>query len=552
MATELISEYIDQAAIKAQTDFFISQLAALKKAYEDINNSSITLKGASTTKELAAGLNSVANASKIASDAQDRLAVATQKYDTVLKNANATTKDKKSASAEVIQAQKQYEQALITSEKAEQASLRTSKLREDQVRKTAKAVSDSADIPFTHNLNTDGTVNEPSQGATTGAIVTDVEKAQVQGILTAKEYAEAQKGVSASFVQSQANAQKYAVTQKEIDLALVQDKLQAQKRTAELKNHVREETAVKGSIEQRRAALVRLNAVYDNLSPQERNSAAGQRLQKITLGITEQLKQLEAASGRAQRNVGNYPVNSFNGLKAQLKDVTDQYNNLSKAEQKSSQGQELKGKIDTISKSLKDFGDTSTISFSKAYSGIRILANIIPGLGISGIFLLAGQAIAATVEWVKELGGKVVDFAEKMKVLKDVNFKAIESFGTQRSEVEALTAVIKDGNISLDDKSRALKTLIALDPQHLKGLTLANIAHKDGKEILTGYIDLLRRKAELEAAGSVQTDVSKEAYKLEVIKGMLRKRLMATKTNYDDLTEEELKYVDKVKTSTGR
>jgi hypothetical protein len=280
MAEELISSYIDQSAIKAQTDFFLGQIATLKRAYEDLSNSGATLKGASNTKELAAGLNSVINASKLAADAQDRLAIATQKYDTVLKNANATTKDKKNASTEVIQAQKQYEQALTTSEKAEQASLRTSKLREDQVRKTAKAVSDSADVPFTHNLNPDGTINEPSQGKTAGGIVTDVEKAQVQGILTAKEYAEAQKGVSASFVQSQSNAQKYAVTQKEIDLALAQDKLQAQKRTAELKNQVREEIAVKGSIEQRRAALVRLNAVYDNLSPQERNSAAGQRLQK--------------------------------------------------------------------------------------------------------------------------------------------------------------------------------------------------------------------------------------------------------------------------------
>jgi hypothetical protein len=139
-----------------------------------------------------------------------------------------------------------------------------------------------------------------------------------------------------------------------------------------------------------------------------------------------------------------------------------------------------------------------------------------------------------------------------MKVLRDVNFKAIESFGAQKSQIEALTAVINDGNTSLDDKSRALKTLIELDPQHLRGLTLANIAHKDGKEILTGYIDLLRRKAELEAAGAVQGDASKEVYKLEVIKDLLRKRLMATKTNYDDLTEEELKYVDKVKTSTGR
>jgi hypothetical protein len=545
------------AEVERQKSLIVGYFKEILTGAEQFNNLKISFANLSGgIADFTRANNQLATSSDNVAKAQARVDIAIKNYDDTLKKANATTKETNAANQQVVQAQKQLAEAIKTTNIEEREALKTDKLREDQARRTAAAIKQKVDanveIPFTSNLKSDGSIIEPTQGATSGTAVSEVERAQVEGILTAKEYAEAQKGVSSSFVQSQANAAKYAVTQKEIDLALAQDKLTAQKRTAELKNQVREETAIKGSIEQRRAALIRLNAVYDNLSPQERNSAAGQRLQKITKGVTDQLKELEAASGRAQRNVGNYPTNSFNGLKAQLKDVTDQYNSLTKAEQKSAQGKELKGKMDEITKSVKDFGNSSTVSFKSAYSGIRLLANILPGLGISGIFLLAGQAIAATVDYIKELGGRVVDFAERMKALSQVNLKAIESFGEQRSHIEGLTAVIKDGNISLEDKSRALKDLIALDPKYLHGLTMANITTDEGKKILGDYVSLLQRKAELEAAQAVSGDASKEVYKLEVIKDLLRKRLVATKTNYDDLTEEELKYVDKVKTSTGR
>lgn len=571
MANELISSYIDLAAIRKETDLFLEQISLLKKSKDELSKTKATLKIASNNKEIIDATNATVKAFNEANKAQDAFAQQSVNVTNAQKAAAKATKEATAETEKQVGAydrlKKQFADADkeaknlaaefgVTSEQATKASASAAALKEQLAQINALSKTGGQPkievIPFSHNLNDDGTIKQPAIGNTTGTAVSDAEKMQVEGILTAKEYAAAQKGVSASFVETDANAKKYAATQKEIDLALAQDKLQAQKRTAELKNQVREETAVKGSIEQRRAALIRLNAVYDNLSPQERNSAAGQRLQKITKGVTDQLKELEAASGRAQRNVGNYPTNSFNGLKAQLKDVTEQYNSLSKAEQKTAQGKELKGKIDEISKSIKNFGDNSSVSFSKAYSGIRILANIIPGLGISGIFLLAGQAIASTVEWIKVAYGRVVDFAEKMKVLSEVNLKAIDGFAQQKSHIEGLTAVIRDGNISLNDKQRALNELIALDPKYLHGLSLANITTDEGKKILGDYIDLLRRKAELEAAGAVQGDASKEVYKLEVIKDLLRKRLVATKTNYDDLTEEELKYLDKVKTSTGR
>jgi hypothetical protein len=378
--------------------------------------------------------------------------------------------------------------------------------------KEAAAKKASADIPFTTNLNADGSVIEPAANST-GTAVNDLDREQAEAAISATAWGNANRKAAEGVNVAKKSAEQLRI-EEERDLKIkVEDKLLASQRAAQLKNEVREQNAVKGSLEQRRAALIRLNAVYDNQSPVERASASGQRLQKITAGLTNQVKELEKGTGRAQRNVGNYA-----------------------------------GDVDKGTTATQKF----TAAAGKAYSGLKILANIIPGLGISGIFLLGGQAIASTIDYIKEAIGQVVDFAERMKVLGQVNLKAIESFGAQRSQVEGLTAVIKDGNASLDDKKRALTDLIALDPKFLQGLTLANIATDEGKKILDDYVNLLRRKAELEAAGAIQADASKEVYKLEVIKDLLRKRLVAVKTNYDDLSEEELKFLNKMKTSTGR
>lgn len=106
------------------------------------------------------------------------------------------------------------------------------------------------------------------------------------------------------------------LSKQELEKIALQEKLNTQQQNANLKNSVREMNAAKGSIEQRRAALVRLNSVYDNLNASERNSASGQRLKGIVSNLTSQVKTLEAETGRAQRNVGNYLGKAWGGLKS--------------------------------------------------------------------------------------------------------------------------------------------------------------------------------------------------------------------------------------------
>ena len=74
----------------------------------------------------------------------------------------------------------------------------------------------------------------------------------------------------------------------------------------EVQNNIKTEKEMQGSLKQLRAALSNLTAQYDKLSQAERESAKGQQLQTKIKAITDQLKGAEEATGRFNRNVGNY------------------------------------------------------------------------------------------------------------------------------------------------------------------------------------------------------------------------------------------------------
>lgn len=113
---------------------------------------------------------------------------------------------------------------------------------------------------------------------------------------------------------------------------LLSEKEALRQRTAELKNNIREEQNAKGSLEQRRAALIRLQGVYDKLAPAERNAASGQRLQKIIADVTTQVKKLEKDTGRTGRNVGNYSdaLKILEGELTSVRRKLDDYNKSGK------------------------------------------------------------------------------------------------------------------------------------------------------------------------------------------------------------------------------
>ena len=85
---------------------------------------------------------------------------------------------------------------------------------------------------------------------------------------------------------------------------------QVQELSKEIQNNIKMDTEKQGSLRALRAELSNVTKQYDELSEEERRAAKGMELQSKINAITAQLKSSEQETGRFYRNVGNY-ANGF-------------------------------------------------------------------------------------------------------------------------------------------------------------------------------------------------------------------------------------------------
>lgn len=76
--------------------------------------------------------------------------------------------------------------------------------------------------------------------------------------------------------------------------------------TKDVRNNIKIEKEQTGSLKQLRAQLSNLTSEYDSLSEVERKASRGQELKSKINGITDSLKEAEGETQRFYRNVGNY------------------------------------------------------------------------------------------------------------------------------------------------------------------------------------------------------------------------------------------------------
>lgn len=121
----------------------------------------------------------------------------------------------------------------------------------------------------------------------------------------------------------------------------------------EIQNNLRQEISDRreqqGSLRQLRAELSNLTKEYDNLSKAEREGAKGQELKKHINDITSSLKNAEEGTQRYYRNVGNYE----NSIKNALGVNSNFANSLLEL---SKNGKGIGGIFDGISVKVKAFG----------------------------------------------------------------------------------------------------------------------------------------------------------------------------------------------------
>ena len=357
----------------------------------------------------------------------------------------------------------------ILNERLRQQQLKTLKAEEEQIKRNAaaqtaasKAAAANKPVPFTSNLNPNGTLKQPNSPAPAASPTAPVSTGTYTNL---NNQTTALKALSS---QVKLTAQSQAQLNQANQLAILDNakhKLAVQQAAAALKIQAREEINVKGSLEQRRAALIRLTSTYDKLGANERSSGYGERLKTVIKGVSDQVKNLESETGRSQRRVGDYT----GGIVA---------------------------------------------AFGKAFNGLRVLANILPGLGISGILLAAYEGAKALFSAFSTGSKTINDVANNFKNMNEVVAEANKSAGKEIADLKILYGTATDVNNSLKDRKLAVKELKKEFPEYFKNISDETILNGGAKKSYDELYESIIRTSRATAA-KAKID-SLEAQRLDI------------------------------------
>lgn len=180
----------------------------------------------------------------------------------------------------------------------------------------------------------------------------------------------------------------------------------------EIQNNRRTEREAEGSLKSLRAELSNLTAEYDSLSRAERNAARGKELEEKINAITDELKGAEEETQRFYRNVGNYEESIKNAIGLN----NDFANSIMEIAQNSKNG--------------RDF-------FANMRNEAAAFGNTLKGLLTNKVFLsLSGIAgVGFAVKWWYDYNKGVQEATRLTKQFTEMSGNELKEY---RTEVQAL------------------------------------------------------------------------------------------------------------------
>ena len=284
---------------------------------------------------------------------------------------------------------------------------------------------------------------------------------------------------------------------------------QYKNRITDLDREIKKQTATEGQRHKEVIAnLTREEKLQKQVYESERNSLG--RAQALILLYTEQKKKLNLATADGAR-------------------LNDSYN---KAIAKTSGF--IKANADEVTKQAKNVGNYAGSLggfFNKLFGSLRTLANIIPGLGLGGIFLFGYEAIVKSISALGIFNSRLSDSKRQTELLASANEAFAQSAGQEVAKLEVLYAVATNVNLSMKARKDAVDELQKQYPEYFKNV---------GDEII------LQGKAK-DAYDAAKIAILEKA-KAQAIEGELAKlatKELAVQQKQNDLQKERTKEIEK-------
>lgn len=228
----------------------------------------------------------------------------------------------------------------------------------------------------------------------------------------------------------------------------------------EIQNNIKDNREQEGSLTQLRAQLSNLTKDYDRLSKADREGERGQQLREEILRVTTQLKEAEAETERFYRNVGNYP-NAVKPLRQEMKELVQRLAELKL------NGQDNTEEFKNLSKragELKDAMNDANASVQRLASDTNDLDTVLSAM------TTAGGVFESVIGSLELMGVGTEDVEEAQKKLQ-----------ATMAVVQGLTAVQNN----LQKESALMLGVSAVQTWALQKAEIAEAAAKNGGTVAT-------------------------------------------------------------------
>lgn len=291
----------------------------------------------------------------------------------------------------------------------------------------------------------------------------------------------------------------------------------------EYSDNIKIEGVAADSLVSLRKQLSLLNAEYDRLSTSDRKAAIGTDLQKQIQSLNTEISAAEQATGRYQRNVGNY-ASAWNGLGMSVQQVARELPSL--AIGWNTFFLAISNNLPMLADELKKASAEYKAFKAAVAAGNNDVAKVTPVWKqlISSIFswqtaLVVGITVLSMygkdiIEWTKNLFGlnNAIDSVTKtQKILNSLHSDSAKSSAEEVAQAKILYKITQDATRTINERTAAAKKLQELYPDYFGNLRTEIILIGNAKN---AYDDLYKSLEDVASAKIISNQISENENKM--------------------------------------
>lgn len=291
----------------------------------------------------------------------------------------------------------------------------------------------------------------------------------------------------------------------------------------EYSDNIKIEGMAADSLVSLRKQLSLLNAEYDRLSASDRKAAIGTDLQKQIQSLNTEISAAEQATGRYQRNVGNY-ASAWNGLGMSVQQVARELPSL--AIGWNTFFLAISNNLPMLADELKKASAEYKAFKAAVAAGNNDVAKVAPVWKqlISSIFswqtaLVVGITVLSMygkdiIEWTKNLFGlnNAIDSVTKtQKILNSLHSDSARSSAEEVAQAKILYKITQDATRTINERIAAAKKLQELYPDYFGNLRTEIILIGNAKN---AYDDLYKSLEDVASAKIISNQISENENKM--------------------------------------